>query len=59
MDSRLSLQQFSVKDKHINRETSPVVANDTITAITLGQHFRPFPVNAFVHRVKEPFSVCP
>lgn len=49
-----TLKHFSVKD--IPRETDPGAASDTIPAAALGQCFRPFPVNACTHRVKEPLN---
>ncbi|XP_012663611.2 NXPE family member 2 [Otolemur garnettii] len=44
---------FSVKDEnYISREIDRVAGdNNTTIVITLGQHFRPFPVNIFIRRV--------
>ncbi|XP_008572861.1 PREDICTED: NXPE family member 2 [Galeopterus variegatus] len=43
---------FSVKDEnYISREIDRIAGdNDTIIVITLGQHFRPFPISIFIHR---------
>ena len=43
---------FSVKDEnYIPREIDQVAGdNDTAIVITLGQHFRPFPIKIFIRR---------
>lgn len=53
----ITLKHFSVTDKYITQETDLVAANNAVLVITLGQHFRPFFINVFIHKVKKPLNV--